>query len=781
VRSSAEQSRRARRASEFERRAVLAIAAVAAVAAAFSSAAPTSFGVVNVLLRAGFAFLVTVATSRARRWTWLVMVGVVEIGSQGVWLLVAAAALLIALAASLLSRRRWYGALAGAMAVQALLRFGELGFPLGSALVAAVAVTPMFVSAYLVSPRRIRRRVHLGLAAAAGVALAGTAVFGLAALLAVSSVNKAKDEARAGLVAVHEGRTDRAAELMAQARDDFDRAHGLVGSWWAAPGRAVPIVAPHADAVITVTASGERVSDTAARTAGGVQYQSLRYKSGQVDLDRLRAMREPLRQTADSFQAALDEVRAIRSPWLLDVVAGQVDEFTDQLDDAAHESQLAAQASEVLPGMLGGDGPRRYFIAFTTPAEERGLGGFMGSWAELTAVDGKLSISRSGRAADLNAVSRATTDGRVTVDVDYANRYNRLFPGHYLQDVTLSPDMPTVAKVIGELYPKAGGERLDGVLVIDPEGLAALLELTGPIKMDGLDTPLSSRNAVEFLTVTQYREFESRGQREGFLEDAGRKTFEKLVRSDLPGPSKLGDVLGPVVKRQRIMFTSLHFGEEQELVDQLGAGGEFPRPDGGDFFSLRTQNKGNNKIDVFLERRIEYKATVDPATGALTAHVDIELHNAAPASGLPDAVLRSNDQPYPLGTNVLYFSFYTPHGLKEAKVAGTATGLEFQRELGYSVYSKFLAIPPGESLTVSLELFGTVTTDGGLYRLTVSPQPMINPDHVIASVEAPPGYVLSSRRLGRDPGFPVEPGGFKAVFADTPERRVTLAVGIAQR
>ena len=37
----------------------------------------------------------------------------------------------------------------------------------------------------------------------------------------------------------------------------------------------------------------------------------------------------------------------------------------------------AGCGSKKEPGQTGADGPRRYFIAFTTPAEMRGLGGFM--------------------------------------------------------------------------------------------------------------------------------------------------------------------------------------------------------------------------------------------------------------------------------------------------------------------------------------------------------------------------------------------------------------------
>ena len=51
----------------------------------------------------------------------------------------------------------------------------------------------------------------------------------------------------------------------------------------------------------------------------------------------------------------------------------------------------------------------------------------------------------------------------------------------------MSPDLPDVAQVIRELYsgayPDMGGDHIDGVLVVDPSGLAALLNFTGPIQV----------------------------------------------------------------------------------------------------------------------------------------------------------------------------------------------------------------------------------------------------------------------------------------------------------
>src|SRR5690606_38125642 len=98
-----------------------------------------------------------------------------------------------------------------------------------------------------------------------------------------------------------------------------------------------------------------------------------------------------------------------------------------------------------------------------------------------------------------------------------------------------------------------------------------------------------------------------------------------------------------------------------------------------DGFLLVTQNKGNNKIDSYLRRSIDYVATFDPSTGAVEATATITLRNDAPAFGLPLAIIGSNDQGLPLGTNAMFFSFYTPHLLRQASLDGEDWQVEVQR------------------------------------------------------------------------------------------------------
>ena len=95
-----------------------------------------------------------------------------------------------------------------------------------------------------------------------------------------------------------------------------------------------------------------------------------------------------------------------------------------------------------------------YFIAFTTPAKARGLGGFMGNWAEVTMDAGHISVTDFGRTADL------------VVDGDTE---------HWVR-ITSSPHFPDVARLIANGYPAHSGHQVDGVFAMDVYTVAALDE-----------------------------------------------------------------------------------------------------------------------------------------------------------------------------------------------------------------------------------------------------------------------------------------------------------------
>ena len=70
--------------------------------------------------------------------------------------------------------------------------------------------------------------------------------------------------------------------------------------------------------------------------------------------------------------------------------------------------EVAAETTRLLPGLLGGDGSRRWFVAVLSTSELRGAGGLLGNYAVLTADDGEVALERSGAIAELNASTDRT-------------------------------------------------------------------------------------------------------------------------------------------------------------------------------------------------------------------------------------------------------------------------------------------------------------------------------------------------------------------------------------
>ena len=654
-----------------DRNLVWFIGAVAAAVAASSAAAPTGLRPADALWCAGLAALVTVAASRARRWPSIWFAGVISAGSIGSWW-VAAALLALALAVSTAYspyRNRVIGAAVGALGVQALLRMPAQGFHGLPSLIALVALAPLLSSGYDRSSRRVQRRTRRVIYGAVAVAALITAAFGLSVLLASHSLTSAVKESEDGLDLIRDGKQDDAAGHLAVAADQFEEANHLLGGSWTWPARLVPVLAQHRDALVVASKSGHDLAGTGASAAATAPYQRLKTSKGQADVKLMTKMQKPVSEATVALEAAQHDMAAARSSWLLAPLAAQLDEFAGQIDGTLPEAQLAQQALAVAPAMLGSEGDKTYLVLFTNPAETRFLGGFTGSYGILTAHKGKVDFSVSGRITDL-----VPEDQLAKLDIsgdryaEYLQRYGRYETTKHLQNLTASPDMPTDADITRTIYQQATGTSVDGVVVVDPYGLAGLLQLTGPVDVPGFAAPITADNAAAYLVFQQYADYgDERTERKDRLEAAGKAVFQALTSRDLPGPRTLGQVLGPLVEQKRLLFYPFD-AADVPLFEQIGTTGAFQPDLDTDFLSLRTANANPNKIDSFLHRSVSYDVAYDPGNGNVDATATIALTNDAPAGGLPYYLIgnsRFDAAKNPLGSNELYLSWYSPLDLIE--------------------------------------------------------------------------------------------------------------------
>ena len=222
------------------------------------------------------------------------------------------------------------------------------------------------------------------------------------------------------------------------------------------------------------------------------------------------------------------------------------------------------------------------------------------------------------------------------------------------------------------------------MITLDPTAIAALLGVIGPIELDSVDQTIDEDNAVDYLLRRQYElnvQIENAGRHEALGELAGA-TIDALLAggpaADPTDPVELLEQLGPQAVNGHLMAWSPD-PEIEAMYEQLGIAGRFERPtDVPDALAVLQLNAGGNKMDAYLQRTYDYRATLDRETGELTGVVTVVLANTAVADEVPDyAKLSATDDPP--GANRMFLTLY---GNGWTGISETADGVVTQPQLG---------------------------------------------------------------------------------------------------
>jgi hypothetical protein len=756
--------------------AVLALTVVGAVLGALAPGEPTKLAVLDAILRAAFgaACVLAAATTGPRpRLVASVLVAVPLLFAAGGDLpaMLAFGAALATVAVG--TDGAVLGAAVGLGVGQAALRLGWPHTTGLTALLALAALLVLVIPAFNAAPRRSRRWLVIPVAVLGGAVVVVVVGYAVLVLVARGSVNQGIDAANAGLYFARTGDTVHAAQEFDQARQAFADARDMFDSWWGQPVLVVPGVAQQARALSRMSEIGVDLATSGSRTSRAADPGATQLTGGTVPLEKIAALEAPLTEARQSLLTAGTRLGHIDATWLVAPLDNKLSNLRAKVVRAAHDAETGIQAARVVPSLLGANGQtKRYFVAFQTPAEQRASGGIIGNYAVVSFTNGHLTLEASGRDGDLNAGG----DGNRTLTgpPDYVARYAQYGPQRVWQNVTFSPDWPSVAQVIEGLYPQSGGTPVDGVISVDPRALAAFLKLTGPVHVDGLDAPLAAKTAATFLLRDQYLKFPDLQARVDVLGNAVDAVIHRIQNGNLPGAGRIGKVLGPMVKEGRLKLQTVDPAGEQFLA-RIHAGGALPAVR-GDFAGLVTQNASGNKIELFLHRSLKYESVVDPVTGTVHAVATITLRNDAPASGLPDYVINgSGSDPTPPGHYRGVVSFYTPLALQRASIDGAPMTPVTETELGRNVITRVVDLDSGGTATIRLELGGPVVlpkVDGGRrYRLTVWHQPTIEPDEVSLEVAGKPSAGLDNPRG-------LQEQGSGAVLEARPEQDLRVGVTV---
>lgn len=125
----------------------------------------------------------------------------------------------------------------------------------------------------------------------------------------------------------------------------------------------------------------------------------------------------------------------------LPVLGRALDTARWRIERAMEATKDAQTLFRAAPSLFGDVARRRYLLAFQSPSEARGSGGFMGLYGILEADGGRLSLRKMGPIGDLSLSPAEAVDAPGW----FERRYEGFASLWQWQQANLSGDFPTVA------------------------------------------------------------------------------------------------------------------------------------------------------------------------------------------------------------------------------------------------------------------------------------------------------------------------------------------------
>jgi len=476
-----------------------------------------------------------------------------------------------------------------------------------------------------------------------------------------------------------------------QARGDFSRARRAVDHPLLAPARWLPVVGRQIRSIDALASSAEDAVevgmgalDTARRTVDETSEGS---PAGRVEaMVNLATLAASTRDELGTLDLGPDEA-------LIGSLRRARDRFVRELDDVDEGLRRVDESATGAAAFL--EGPTRYLVLAANNAEMRAGMGMLLSAGTLDVNRGEFDVGAFRPTGDLRLPPGAV----VLDDGDMAARWGFVGPEQEWRNLGMTPRFPATAELASQMWRAATGEQVDGVLVLDPFALRALLEVTGPVVVEGEE--VSAETVLEELFVGQYvglddvpLEQAQRRERQGLIAEAA---LDALDRGGWDAAELVGELRGAAAGRHVLAWSAIP--EQQEAWRAAGIDGSMKPSSLG----LAVLSEGGNKLDQFLE--VTSVLSVRPDAERTEVEIEITLTNTTP-EGLPRYVQGPSIVPGQPGRGVGEGVYA---GLVAVTVPGSASEVAFGGEIPVvtggpdgptAVLAGRAQIARGESLTV---------------------------------------------------------------------------------
>ena len=354
-------------------------------------------------------------------------------------------------------------------------------------------------------------------------------------------------------------------------------------------------------------------------------------EDGAFRLDAVTSLRRPLDREVASLATLESALERHRNGWLAPPLWDALDGLLERARDWHTSARRASALVDVAEPLLGADAPRHYLVLLLNNAELRGAGGILSGVGTMTVDDGRIDL---GEFSHYTSLADPPPYRSVPAPADFKKHF-----GIYSADTTRwvttssSPDAPDVALVARRLFDLTTGATVDGVVLADPRGLAALMPPDAVLRVPVVGTKLTTRQIPKYVYTRAYQELGGGlDVRRDSLIRVGRAALSSVIRGGLDHP-KLLETAGSAVSGGHLRMVSFEPAEQRALT-AAGVSGELGDPP-GDGTLTTVQNYGGNKLDPYSERSLEHTCRV-AGDGSARCVTRARIENHTPSGLTPD-------------------------------------------------------------------------------------------------------------------------------------------------
>lgn len=480
--------------------------------------------------------------------------------------------------------------------------------------------------------------------------------------------------------------------------------------------------------------------------------------------DSLEAAVENLKIANKKIEEAEKNLQNVNAGSLPGEIASDVTLIKEELPKVRSTFSYFLSYSDMLLEILGHKSFKRYLIMFQNNSEIRATGGFMGTYG-LVDIDG-------GKVTHLQVEGPYNIDG-TTVEKIHAPEALRLInPRFYFRDANWFADFPSSAKKTAELFEKAGGPTVDGVISVNASLMVDLLRIVGDVEMPEYDVTI---NADNFYFETQeqvekkYDKEENRPKK--FISDLFPKIIDKVLKLD---QDKWLDMLSMFISQfdEKDIMIFFYNNELQKNIENVNWDGGLKETE-KDYLNIVHSNVGGGKTDTVINQNADIKTEIQP-DGSIINTVTLSREHRG-----------NEDNDWTITKNVSYTRFYVPLGstlvsaegfdsdlynvLKDpledgnvdpdilasegGKIIDQQSQTRIYKESGKTVFGNFIGVEVGRTKSVQVKyklpfkISFNPETKTDHYSLFFQKQSGATPIHVTQRLSYPLSYQTSWRYL----------------------------------